>query len=124
NVAVFAAGGQVIDVTNVEHLLVQGGAGNDTISGQNGIATLTQLTLDGGAGNDFIDGNIGSDTALMGAGDDTFQWDPGDGSDIVEGQAGFDKMLFNGSNIAENMDVSANGSRTLFTRNIANITMD
>src|SRR4029077_17828515 len=125
-----------------EHLLVQGGAGNDTISGQNGIGTLTQLTLDGGAGNDtlrggdgndlllggdgndFVDGNIGSDTAQLGAGDDTFQWDPGDGSDIVEGGSGFDTMLFNGSNIAEVMEVSANGSRTLFTRNIANIAMD
>ena len=34
---------------------------------------------------------------LMGAGDDTFVWDPGDGSDTVEGQAGADTLLFNGS---------------------------
>src|SRR5262249_17553505 len=78
----------------------------------------------GGDGNDFIDGNQGNDTAQMGAGDDTFQWDPGDGSDIVEGGDGLDTMLFNGANIAEKMDVSANGSRTLFTRNIGTITMD
>ena len=37
----------------------------------------------------------------MGAGDDTFVWDPGDGSDTVEGQAGNDTMQFNGSNIGE-----------------------
>jgi hypothetical protein len=33
-------------------------------------------------------------------------------------------MLFNGSNIAENFAVSANGGRVLFTRNVANIIMD
>ena len=60
----------------------------------------------------------------MGAGDDTFQWDPGDGNDIVEGQDGTDTMLFNGANINERMDVSANGGRVRFTRDIANIVMD
>ena len=35
--------------------------------------------------------------ALLGAGDDTFQWDPGDGSDTVEGQDGTDTMVFNGT---------------------------
>ena len=33
-------------------------------------------------------------------------------------------MLFNGANIAENIDISANGGRVLFTRDIANVTMD
>ena len=33
-------------------------------------------------------------------------------------------MLFNGANIAENFDVSANGGRVRFTRNIASIVMD
>ena len=36
------------------------------------------------ARNDSIDGNRGNDVAFMGAGDDTFIWDPGDGSDVVE----------------------------------------
>ena len=60
----------------------------------------------------------------MGAGDDVFLWDPGDGNDTIEGQDGADSMLFNGANIAENFDVSANGQRVRFTRNIANIVMD
>ena len=60
----------------------------------------------------------------MGAGDDTFVWDPGDGSDTVEGQAGADTMRFNGANIAERIDVSANGGRLRFVRDVANITMD
>ena len=71
---------------------LQGGAGNDTLSGGSGAETLL-----GGDGNDTIDGNKGNDQALLGAGDDTFVWDPGDGSDTVEGQAGNDRMVFNGA---------------------------
>jgi Ca2+-binding RTX toxin-like protein len=33
-------------------------------------------------------------------------------------------MAFNGANVNENMDASANGGRVRFTRNVANITMD
>src|SRR5262249_30165747 len=64
------------------------------------------------------------DVAFMGAGDDTFVWNPGDGNDTVEGQAGNDKLVFNGANIAENIDISANGSRARLFRDIAGITMD
>ena len=60
----------------------------------------------------------------MGSGDDTFVWDPGDGSDVVEGQDGNDTMVFNGAAAAEQVDVSANGSRLRFFRNPGNITMD
>src|SRR6185503_3231346 len=98
---------------------VDGGAGNDTILGSNGNDTLL-----GGTGNDFIDGQQGNDVALLGAGDDTFQWDPGDGSDVVEGQAGTDRLVFNGANVSENIAISANGGRVLFTRDVANIVMD
>jgi Ca2+-binding RTX toxin-like protein len=100
-------------------ITVDGGAGNDTILGGNGADTLL-----GGDGNDFVDGNQGNDLAFLGAGDDTFQWDPGDGSDTVEGQDGTDTLLFNGANIAERFDLSANGSRLRFTRDIASIVMD
>src|SRR5262249_33267464 len=106
-------------------LVVAGGAGNDTLSAATLFAN-TVLTLDGGAGNDvllgsrgndrllggdgkdFVDGNQGNDVALLGAGDDVFQWDPGDGSDTVEGEAGTDTLVFNGANINERMDISAN----------------
>ena len=53
-----------------------------------------------------------------------FQWDPGDGSDVVEGQEGADTLLFNGSNIGENIEVSANGQRVRLFRNVGNVTMD
>ena len=60
----------------------------------------------------------------MGAGDDTFVWDPGDGSDTVEGQTGSDTMRFNGAAAAEHIDLSANGNRLRFFRDAGNITMD
>ncbi len=100
-------------------ITVDGGAGGDTLLGSNGVDLLL-----GGNGDDFADGQQGDDVALLGAGDDTFQWDPGDGSDVIEGQDGTDTMPFNGSAANEIMDVSANGGRVRFTRNIANITMD
>jgi hypothetical protein len=100
-------------------LTLDGGAGEDTIAGGQGVETLG-----GGEGNDSIDGNGGNDVAFMGAGDDTFVWDPGDGSDRVEGEDGEDAMLFNGANGAEQVDVSANGSRLTFFRNPGTITMD
>src|SRR5205814_4509559 len=91
----------------------------DTLLGGRGADVLL-----GGDDDDTIDGNQGNDTALMGAGADRFIWDPGDGSDIIEGQDGADAMTFNGANVAEAFDVSANGGRVRFFRNVANITMD
>ena len=100
-------------------LTLDGGAAGDRIAGGPGVEKSI-----GGDGNDSIDGNGGADTALMGSGDDTFVWDPGDGSDVVEGQDGNDRMVFNGAAAAEQVDVSANGSRLKFFRNPGNITMD
>jgi len=114
-------------------LVINGGAGDDAIdaSGLGAGHIGVQLnggdgvdTLIGSAGDDLINGGRGNDVALLGAGDDTFVWNPGDGSDVVEGQAGVDTMVFNGANIAEKIDISANGTRALFTRDIAGITMD
>src|SRR5262245_15127401 len=104
---------------DVIKLTIDGGVGNDTLLGSQG----TDMLL-GRDGNDFIDGNRGNDVAQMGAGDDVFQWDPGDGSDTIEGQDGIDKMVFNGANIAEQINISANGGRVLFTRDVANVVMD
>jgi predicted lipoprotein with Yx(FWY)xxD motif len=105
--------------TDVIPTTIAGGDGNDTLAGGKGIETLL-----GGDGNDSIDGNGGNDLALMGAGDDTFVWDPGDGSDTVEGQAGADTMRFNGANLAERIELSANGNRLKLFRDLGTITMD
>jgi Ca2+-binding RTX toxin-like protein len=112
----FAASGNLaalIDIT------VDGGADNDTLRGGNGADLLL-----GGDGDDVVDGNQGDDVAFLGAENDNFQWDPGDDSDVVEGQDGTDTLTFNASNANENMDISANGQRVRFLRNVAAITMD
>ena len=80
--------------------------------------------LIGSQGGDLIVGGDGDDTALMGAGDDVFVWNPGDDNDTLEGESGFDTMRFNGANIAENIDISANGGHVRFFRNVAAVTMD
>ncbi len=131
-----------LDIGTTENLVVNANGGDDVITAGNGLAPLIQLTLDGGAGNDTItggdgndrllggDGNDlvvggrGNDAAQLGAGDDTFVWNPGDGNDVVEGQGGTDTLLFNGANVNEKIDISANGTRARFTRDVANITMD
>ncbi len=131
-----------LDIGTCEKLVLNANGGNDSFSATGNLAVLIQLTVDGGAGddtllgsngidlllggdnNDFLDGQQGNDVAFLGAGDDTFQWDPGDGSDTVEGQAGADKLVFNGSGIGEAMEAAANGGRVRFTRNVGTITMD
>ena len=100
-------------------LTIDAGAGNDTITGGDGNDTLI-----GGDGNDFVTGGRGNDAAFLGTGNDTFVWNPGDGSDTVEGQAGTDTLVFNGSNVSENMDLSANGSRARLFRDVGNVVMD
>jgi Ca2+-binding RTX toxin-like protein len=111
NAATLAAG--IIGLT------IDGGIGNDTITGSQGADTLI-----GGDGNDSVTGGRGDDVAFLGAGNDSFSWNPGDGSDIVEGQTGTDTLLFNGSNAGENFDISANGGRVRFFRDVGNVTMD
>jgi hypothetical protein len=101
--------GLVVDGGDDDDVLV-GGMGNDVIAG--------------GAGNDLIVGGRGTDAVSMGAGDDTFTWNPGDANDSVEGEAGADALLFNGANVSENIDLSANGGRVRLTRDIAAVTTD
>ena len=131
-----------LDIGTTETLVLNMNGGDDTFIGANGLSALTNLIVDGGAGNDtiiggdggdslfggdgddFIAGRQGNDVAFLGAGDDVFQWDPGDGSDIVEGGDGTDTLLFNGSAGAEIFEVSANGGRVRFTRDLGNIVMD
>ena len=98
-------GADVVDAFAVQagaiDLTLNGGAGNDTLIGSQG--------------NDLIIGGRGADVLLGGPGDDTFVWNPGDGSDVIEGQSGKDTLLFNGANINETVDLSANGQQLFAT---------
>jgi Ca2+-binding RTX toxin-like protein len=131
-----------LDIGTTENLLVNMNGGDDVFTAGNGLASLIALTVDGGAGNDTItggdgndvliggDGNDtliggrGNDVLLGGAGNDTFVWNPGDGNDVIEGQGGHDTLQFNGANVSEKIDLSANGRRLRLFRDVGNVTMD
>jgi Ca2+-binding RTX toxin-like protein len=105
--------------TDTEITTIVGAGDDDTLEGGAGRELFVA-----GSGADVVDGNGDRDLAVMGSGADTFVWDPGDGSDVVEGQAGADTLDFRGSDSDEIFDLSPNGPRALFTRNVGNITMD
>ena len=102
-----------------ERLTVDGGSGDDTLDGGDGVEVFY-----GGSGRDAVDGNRGNDTGILGSGQDSFRWDPGDGSDVVEGDSGTDTLDFNGAAGVENMRLLPNGERSLFLRDAGNIRMD
>ena len=78
----------------------------------------------GGHGNDTIDGNKGNDVAFLGAGDDTLRVGPGRRQRHRRGPGRPRHDAFNGANVAEQFDLSANGRRLRFFRDVGNITMD
>jgi hypothetical protein len=120
-----------------DKLRVQGGLGNDTIVGGPGADTLSggagdddiqggdgQDLIFGNAGADRVNGNRDNDTEVLGLGQDTALWNPGEGSDAIDGGGDRDALVFAGSNAAETMSLSANGSEAVFLRDVAAIRMD
>ncbi len=99
------------------------GAGNDvvTISGKNGVFANQELTrVNGGPGNDkltgakgpeIFTGGPGKDTIAGAGGDDVFVWDPGDGADKADGAAGFDAFDSAGGSGNDTFSVGPAGSR-------------
>jgi Ca2+-binding RTX toxin-like protein len=98
---------------------MDGGSGDDVLIGGSGDDTLA-----GGDGNDRVAGRRGDDVGRLGAGNDSFLWEPGDGSDVVEGGTGPDTMRINGSTVDENVSISTDGSRVRFARDVAHVTVD
>lgn len=131
-----------LDIGTTENLVLNMNDGDDTFTGGAGLAGLVAVTVDGGAGDDTIlgtdgadvllggtgddrvAGELGDDTAFLGSGNDIFEWDPGDNSDVVEGQAGSDTLDFDGADVNETIDISANGGRTRFFRDVGAVTID
>ncbi len=102
-------GGPSVDLTTVSYT-VQGGSGNDTLSGTSGADvfygeagddTLTgnsgDDTLYGGTGNDSLSGKNNNDTLVGGAGDDYL--DGGSGNDLYIYHSGHDTIYdyYNGT---------------------------
>jgi Ca2+-binding RTX toxin-like protein len=111
-------GNDQITVTSISvpaHLF--GAEGNDTLTGGNGNDILV-----GSPGSDTISGGRGNDTIYLDGGD-TFIWNPGDGSDLVQGQGSNNTLILNGSNVGENIALSANGSRRLISTSLVARTM-
>jgi Ca2+-binding RTX toxin-like protein len=74
------------------------------------------LLVDGGDGNDTITGSAGNDTLAGGDGDDTFIWNPGGGSCN-------DTPQFNGSDAAEQFSIVADGTGAKLVRDVDTVTM-
>jgi hypothetical protein len=119
---------------DAEKLIVNGNGGNDSITGNVGLAALIKTEMNGGDGNDVLVGTDGNDIQKGGAGnddvsgargdddmagddgDDILRWNPGEGTDKFEGGAGNDIAQDNGGAAAEHFIVSANGQRVTATR--------
>ena len=95
---------------------VTGGAGSDSLVGNN-----SANTLNGGGGADWIVGGPGADTFGGDAGADVLVWSNGDGTDVMEGGADGDTVQVNGATAAaavtaDVFQVAANGVRLDFDR--------
>jgi Ca2+-binding RTX toxin-like protein len=102
-------------------LTVDGGAGDDTVTGSDGPDLILggdgNDVLSGGGGDDRVVGDRGSDALNGGAGDDTLVWNNGDGSDVINGDAGRDDVEVNGAPTAGDLfTVQPNGARIKFDR--------
>ncbi len=125
-----------LDIGSTETLDINTLAGNDSVTGSDGLAGLTQLDIDGGLGFDILTGGDGDDT-LRGGGDndllrgrdgndtlignqgndfvfgengnDLIVVNEGDGNDLIEGGLGRDTVQISTGNQADEIEVNANG---------------
>ncbi|WP_422923833.1 calcium-binding protein [Singulisphaera sp. PoT] len=112
-------------------IVINGGAGDDSIQGANSSVPLTidggddddtivgsrfgdfinggagVDTIDGGDGSDTIDGGSNSDTINGGAGADTIFSNSGD--DVIDGGTGQDRLIVSGSLFADDITLASNG---------------
>jgi hypothetical protein len=98
-----------VSTTSVD---ITGGSGNDIIKG----ATVVAATIDGGAGDDTITGGAGADTIDGGDGDDTItggagndRINGGDGANTITGGAGDDTITLGTAGTAETVKIAFGG---------------
>jgi Ca2+-binding RTX toxin-like protein len=72
----------------------------------------------------FVDGGHGNDTLVGGDADDFFFWQPGDGSDRIAGGRGVDTLEFSGSNVDEQITITADGTGFDLLRDVGSVRMD
>jgi Ca2+-binding RTX toxin-like protein len=137
-------GDQTVPADGTFTVVVNGGAGNDTLTvlaqkteiasatlnGEVGDDILTgadsQDGLAGGDGNDRLVGAKGDDKMAGGNGNDTLVWNNGDGSDTINGDAGNDATEVNGNaTLGDTFTIAVNAGRIQFKRtNLVNFTLD
>ena len=93
-------------------LTIDGLAGNDVIDASALSAGQIALTINGGAGNDRITGSGGNDIFNGGADDDTFIFGPGGGADTIVG-------FVAGANTEDRIDLKAFAAIQDFTAVLA-----
>jgi Ca2+-binding RTX toxin-like protein len=121
---------------SAEDLAVNGGGGDEIMTGTLGLRDLITLTLSGEAGNDKLTGGDGpdllnggpdndtligfrgGDLMVGGPGLDTLIWNNGDGSDVMNGEGDEDTVQVNGSTTAGDHFLIGPGvsDRVAFTR--------
>jgi Ca2+-binding RTX toxin-like protein len=88
----------------------RGGAGNDTIVGNDATNQLRgnagDDTISGGAGNDLIDGAAGADTEKGEGGNDTFLAGTDTGNDSIDGGDGTDVVTYLGAKAAVTVNLA------------------
>ncbi len=92
---------------NIEHIVITGGGGNDSIQGSSGSDTLI-----GGTGADTLDGGKGNDSLNGGAGDDVITAGPGSGADTIDGGDGTDSLTLDRSTATNAIIFSATAAAT------------
>src|SRR5215204_2751242 len=138
-------GDQTVPADGTRTVIVNGGAGNDSItvlatadelasSGLNGDGGDDVIngpdsndTLTGGDGNDRLVAGKGDDVMRGGAGNDTLVWNQGDGSDRADGEAGNDGAEVNGAPTlgdARTLEPVVDGTVTLRRTNLGPFTLD
>jgi Ca2+-binding RTX toxin-like protein len=121
--AIFDSGdGNVfVETFESDNDILQGGDGDDTLSGGEGNDILRggngNDTIIGGAGNDSLNGGSGNDNLSGGAGDDFFVGIGG--TDVIDGGAGVDTNSFQGIGLGVTATVNADGSGTASYGNVS-----
>jgi Ca2+-binding RTX toxin-like protein len=111
-----SAGGQSLNVTDIEFNAVDTPGGNqDVISGGDGNdvidAGLASDTMFGDAGDDTLIAGVGDDTIFGGADADTIQLDDSFGTDsITGGETGTDQDVVDATNLTSGVTVNLTGS--------------